>query len=281
MSERANERTQRSGLGADSGFGLASGPAGGPDAGGLLTGWSRPELLAVAALLLVLVSGTAWLAWDRLGGWGGNDAPAGATASAVARKGAGPAGSGTTAGGAPGGGMAGDAAAANGSGSAEGGAGGGEGSAAAAEITVHVAGAVLHPGVYRLPAGSRTVGAVTAAGGQRADGRSDLLNLAALLVDGDKVYVPAQREVDGATPGTGTGSAGSGWALPGRGGKVDVNHADLPALETLPGVGPSLAGSILRYRQEHGPFQRVEDMEKVPGIGPAKLAALRDQVVLR
>ena len=267
MSERANERTQSSGLGTDSGFGLASGPVGGPGAGGLLTGWSRPELLAVAALLLVLVSGTAWLAWDRLGGWSGNDAPAGAAA-----------------GGNPGGGMAGPPAAANGSGSANadaGGGAGGEGSAAAAEITVHVAGAVLHPGVYRLPAGSRTVGAVTAAGGQRADGRSDLLNLAALLVDGDKVYVPAQREVDGATPGTGTGSAGSGWTLPGQGGKVDVNHADLPALETLPGVGPSLAASILRYRQEHGPFQRVEDMEKVPGIGPAKLAALRDQVELR
>lgn len=262
-------------------------PAAGAGGRSFLAGWSRPELLAVAALLVVIISGTGWLAWDRLGGWSDSGAAgraAGAsgskslTAGASGTPGAGQSGAGAGAQGGAAAGGDGSAPEAGSAGVPEGAAGGGK---AAAAITVHVVGAVLHPGVYRLPPGSRAVDAVTAAGGQRADGRSDLLNLAAALVDGDKVYVPSQRDVDGAGQG-GTGSAGGGgWTMPGQGGKVDVNHADLQTLETLPGVGPSLAAAILRYRQEHGPFRAVQDLEKVPGIGPAKLAALRDRVVLR
>lgn len=242
-------------------------------------GWTNPEIAAVAVLLLVLLSGTGWLVWDRYAS-GGTEI--GATAGGTTEDGSG--------GGAPAPGTSAPVqrGQAGGHGQAAGVAAGLDGehpgnpSAESADIVVHVAGAVKNPGVYHLPQGARVVDALTAAGGQRPDGRGDVLNLAAPLADGDKVYVPRSQEVASGGQSAGPGTAAGGWGQSGAGnGKVDVNHADAAALETLPGVGPALAGAILRYRQDHGLFRNVADLEKVPGIGPAKLAALQDRVVVR
>ena len=154
-----------------------------------------------------------------------------------------------------------------------------EASGGAGSITVHVAGAVARPGVVQLPAGSRLHEAITAAGGATATADPDRLNLAAVLEDGQKVLVPVRGEPDqadappdggAAPPGSGTGgtSPGSG------GGKVNINTAGVEELGTLPRVGPVLAQRIVDWRQQHGRFKSVQELDAVDGFGPKLLAAL-------
>ncbi|MDK2856201.1 MAG: competence protein ComEA [Bacillota bacterium] len=148
-----------------------------------------------------------------------------------------------------------------------------------AEVVVHVAGAVAKSGVYRLPAGSRVIDAVEAAGGAAAEADVDALNLAQPLVDGQKVWVPKKGEVTvtGAA-GTATGPA-AGSAAAG-GGKVNINTAGVAELDTLPGIGPALAQRIIDYRAAHGPFKSIEDLKNVSGIGEKKFAEIKDYVTL-
>lgn len=143
--------------------------------------------------------------------------------------------------------------------------------AAPAPVVVHVAGAVERPGVQRLPAGSRVIDAIDAAGGLRADADAGRVNLAAELVDGSQVYVPAEGEVAPA-------SAGLSGASDVGGGVIDLNTADATLLETLPGVGPATAAAIVDHRERNGPFASVEGLLDVRGIGEAKLAQLRELV---
>ena len=137
---------------------------------------------------------------------------------------------------------------------------------AEAPITVHVSGAVLHPGLVSLPAGARVADAVVAAGGATAGAVLTALNLAAPVSDGQQLVVPEQGA------GTGSGAAGDG--------RISINTADAAALEGLPGVGPVLAERIVEHRDRYGPFAVVEDLLDVPGIGEAKLAALREMVMV-
>lgn len=150
-------------------------------------------------------------------------------------------------------------------------------------IVVHVAGAVVDPGVYRVPSSARVVDAVAAAGGASGTGRADVLNLAAPLRDGDRVYVPTADEapvqvggVSSAGPSTGTG----GGAAAGPVGPVDLNAATVDELDRLPGVGPATAAAIVAHRDVHGPFASVDALADVRGIGPAKLDALRPLVTV-
>lgn len=145
----------------------------------------------------------------------------------------------------------------------------------AAGVVVHVAGAVVRPGLVRLAAGARVADAVDAAGGLRPDADLDRLNLAAPLSDGQRVWVPivgqdAPPEVD---PGGGSPSAGTGAPA-----VVDLNTATASELESLPGVGPATAQAILDQRRRVGRFRSVDDLLDVRGIGPSKLAALRARV---
>lgn len=146
-------------------------------------------------------------------------------------------------------------------------------------VLVHVAGAVEAPGVYRLGSQGRVHDAIEAAGGPTDVAELDLLNLAAPVADGSRVYVPERGELLGASPGDVTLLDGGGASEDASSGPVDINVADAALLETLPGVGPATAAAIVNERTEHGPFLVVDDLERVPGIGPAKLAALRDLVV--
>lgn len=139
-------------------------------------------------------------------------------------------------------------------------------------LTVHVAGWVAAPGLYELVAGARVADAVAAAGGLLPGADTSGVNLAAVLVDGEQVVIP------------GPGPPGGTPVAPGAGGTEDgivhLNRATVAELETLPGVGPVLAERIVEYRDQHGPFTAVEDLLDVPGIGEAKLAALRDRVAV-
>lgn len=153
----------------------------------------------------------------------------------------------------------------------------------APELVVHVAGAVARPGIVQLPAGARVVDAIAAAGGAADDADVDQLNLAAPLADGVQVRVPHHGEtvaapVTPAPPGGGGGGAAGG--VPAAPVVVDLNRASAAELEQLPGIGPSLAAAIVTWRTDHGPFERVDDLLDVPGIGPAKLATLADHVTV-
>lgn len=160
-----------------------------------------------------------------------------------------------------------------------------------AEIAVHVTGAVLHPGVYVLPEGRRVVDALLRAGGPAPDGRPDLVNLAARLGDGQRVYIPSEKDArvlasgslpQGATPWEAAGAGGAAEGLPagGRGAKVNLNRAGVDELDALPGIGPSLARRIVDHRKAHGPFRRLEDLRQVSGIGPSKFEQLKGYVRL-
>lgn len=145
-------------------------------------------------------------------------------------------------------------------------------------LVVHVAGRVVEPGVYELRPGDRIVDALTAAGGAAPDADLDGLNLAATLADGQRVYVPADGEVDPAS--VPTGAVASLDETEAASGPVDLNSATAEQLETLPGVGPATASAILDDRDRNGPFATVDDLDRVPGIGPAKLEAIREQVTV-
>jgi competence protein ComEA len=146
--------------------------------------------------------------------------------------------------------------------------------AGSGEVVVDVAGKVRRPGIVRLPAGSRVVDAVEAAGGARRGVDLVGLNLARLLVDGEQVLVGVA-----AVPGV----AASAAAAPGTGGPtalVNINTADQATLETLPGIGPVTAASILDWRTENGAFSAVEELMEVSGIGEATLADLAPYVTV-
>lgn len=149
----------------------------------------------------------------------------------------------------------------------------------AAEVTVHVAGAVAHPGVYVVGGDARVGDTVAAAGGPAEGADLDRLNLAAPVADGSRIYVPLHGETD--LPGVLGPDIGASTA-PGTTaeGLVDINRADAATLESLPGVGPSTATAIVDHREANGPFRTVDDLLGVRGIGEAKLAALRDQVTV-
>ncbi len=152
-------------------------------------------------------------------------------------------------------------------------------SGAGATIFVHLLGAVQRPGLYELRAGDRGIDAVAAAGGFAETADQSQLNLARPLSDGEQIYVPAIGE----TPPPGAGTVGAGGGSGGAGtvaGKVNLNTADLAALDTLPGVGPTTAKAIIDWRDANGRFTAVEDLLSVTGIGDKTLAELRDLVTV-
>lgn len=156
-------------------------------------------------------------------------------------------------------------------------------SAAAGEtVTVHAAGAVSRPGVYVLPGRARVADLLAAAGGALADADVDTLNLAAKLTDAERVYVPHKGEA----PAPAAGDSPTGGAPSGSGGStvtgpIDLNTATAAQLDVLPGVGPTTAKAIVAYRSAHGRFRSVTDLLAVPGIGPAKLDAIRPLVTVK
>jgi len=147
---------------------------------------------------------------------------------------------------------------------------------------VHVAGVVLHPGVYRLHDGERVKDAVRRAGGARHGADLNAINLAARVADGQQVVVPRRGAAGGSVGTSAQAPAGDGSALGGGAAQppVSLNSATAEQLDTLDGVGPATAQKILDWRQQHGGFRSIDDLSEVPGIGPKRLAALRPKVQL-
>ncbi len=162
------------------------------------------------------------------------------------------------------------------------------------EVIVEVAGAVVHPGVYRLGAGQRVADAIAAAGGYgprvdatRATAR---LNLAARLADGDRVLVPSRDDPagDASPPTTAGGSTADGSGSGGGGGAggstatgpIDLNRATATELDSLPGIGPVTAAKIIAARTDQ-PFTAVDDLRTRKLVGPSTFEKLRDLVTVR
>jgi competence protein ComEA len=146
-------------------------------------------------------------------------------------------------------------------------------------VMVHVSGAVGAPGLVTLPTGSRVDDAVNAAGGMLVDGDPAAINLARPLDDGEHVHVPVVGEPPVGAP-TGPPSTGEGSSS-GTSGPVDLNRASVEELQTLPGIGPAKAAAIVEHRQTVGPFAVPGDLRGVPGIGEKTFQALADRVVVR
>jgi competence protein ComEA len=145
-------------------------------------------------------------------------------------------------------------------------------------MVIHAAGAVRAPGLYRLVKGSRIADVLEAAGGVADGADLNRVNLAALVSDSDRIYIPfIGVPIPGALTGS-TGSGTGGGGAPDNIGPVDLNTATAEELEGLPGVGPATAAAIVNHRDKIGPFASVEDLLDVRGIGDAKLESLRDLV---
>jgi competence protein ComEA len=228
---------------------------------------ARPQAEAVRGLPGVVVGGTA-----EAGGGTGGTAGGGAAGDGA---GSGGEGAGSAVGGAA------DGAAGAGAGLA--GAAAGSESAAGGVLVVSVSGRVAHPGVVRVPVGSRVADALVAAGGPQPGIDLSGLNLARRLVDGEQIAVgvPPAPDAAGRPPAgsaAGAGPAGAGPAAPA--GKVDLNTATVAQLDTLPGVGPVTAQHIVEWRTRNGRFARVDQLREIDGIGERRFQQLRDLVTV-
>jgi competence protein ComEA len=208
--------------------------------------WRTDARFGVVALVVVAV--IAGVIWYRLGVSGGTDPPIPATAVRAPSPTAGTASTVTT-------------------------------MTSPTRLVVHVAGDVTHPGVVELPPGSRVIDAIEAAGGGRLDADLDRLNLAAKVVDGERVLVQkvgdpvAPADPSGATPAV-PGSDGT------TNGLVNLNTATQSQLEELPGIGPAFATAIISEREKRGGFKSVNELREVRGIGEKRFADLRNRVTV-
>jgi competence protein ComEA len=132
------------------------------------------------------------------------------------------------------------------------------------DVVVDVAGAVLRPGVYRMPTGARVVDAIERAGGAAGNAMLEGINRAARLADGQQVVVPER------------GPAGAaGTAVADEDGPISLGSAGVEQLEEIDGIGPVTAGKIVEYRDQHGGLASVDQLDQVSGIGPATMESLR------
>ncbi|HSN76403.1 MAG TPA: helix-hairpin-helix domain-containing protein [Anaerolineae bacterium] len=152
-----------------------------------------------------------------------------------------------------------------------------------APIKVEVAGAVQQPGVYELPASARAADAIAAAGGLAPNADGEALSLARPLQDGEKLAAPTVRPAQPAAATSSTpelAAARSGGSDLSGAGLINLNSASAQELEALPAIGPVTAQAIVDYRTANGPFQSVEEITKVKGIGPATLEKLKPLITV-
>ena len=155
-------------------------------------------------------------------------------------------------------------------------------------VFVHVCGAVNHPGVVELKGNKRVFEAIDLAGGLREDAAVSYINLARMVEDGERVYVPNLEEIAKLNDGrldihlflemVGSGENSNSSAA--SSGKVNINQAGLDELMTLSGIGPSKARSIMDYREQHGRFNTIEELMNVSGIGTSTFEKIKEFVTL-
>ena len=159
-------------------------------------------------------------------------------------------------------------------------------------LAVYVCGAVVNPGVYELSEGARIVDALSLAGGYRSDAALEYLNQAEYVEDGQKLYVPTEREAEqmeedskqqdraldsvkkDETADSGQNNADMASQ------KLDINRASLEELMTLPGIGQAKAQAIIAYRKEHGQFTSIEELKNINGIKDGVYNKVKDSITV-
>lgn len=165
-----------------------------------------------------------------------------------------------------------------------------------ANVIVHMCGRVETPGVYELPAGSRIIDGVEAAGGFAENACPEAVNLSSVLRDSQRIYIPSVEETEGMSlynatlpanageksenaSGTAVGGEMAGNSM-GTAGKININTADESTLTLITGIGETRAKSIIKYRENHGGFKRIEDIMNVSGIGEASFEKMKDMITV-
>jgi len=139
------------------------------------------------------------------------------------------------------------------------------------KIKVHITGQVVSPGLIELEVGSRIYDAIELAGGLTEDADTSKTNLAYILSDGEKIYIPSfeDEEIDWQNNAKSMSS------------KVNINTANQEELEKIPGVGESTANSIIEYREKTGKYTTIEDIMNVSGIGQSKFEKMKDYITVK
>jgi len=152
------------------------------------------------------------------------------------------------------------------------------------EIVVDVTGAVKYPGLVTVPAGSRVFDAIAQAGGPTSEANIDAVNLAAKAIDGTQIIVPTlggSTAMNGSLGGTGIAASGARRSSKVPPSIMDLNSASTDQLQTLPGVGKSMAQRVVDFRSTHGPFRVVDDLLAVQGFGKKRLEQVRPWLVVQ
>jgi len=151
-------------------------------------------------------------------------------------------------------------------------------------IVVYVSGAVKSPGLVSLMPGDRVSNAIEKAGGFTLDADLSLINMAAKLTDGDKIFVPSLSDqatkmaVNATQAALGTKAKNTDTPVPSF--PININTASQQELENLPNIGPTKAADIIEYRKLHGPFLKIDDIQNVPNIGPSTFDKIRDLITI-
>ncbi len=150
------------------------------------------------------------------------------------------------------------------------------------QIIVHVTGQVKNSGVVSLEEGARVVDAIYSAGGETVDADLNKLNLAYILNDGDKIYVPKKEDTQTEYITSGAGENVSSNATQSSDSKIiNINTATVDELSTLSGIGKAIAERIVAYRMQNGKFKNIEDIKNVTGIGDSKFNNIKDSITVK
>lgn len=154
------------------------------------------------------------------------------------------------------------------------------------KIKIYITGAVKNEGIYELDENSRIADSIEKAGGLTEDANINNINLAYVLEDGMKIYIPKNSDNNEVKDDTniyvskenGNTSTLKNTHSNTQNSKININTATQAELETLPGIGPSIATKIINYRKENGKFTNIEDIKKVNGIGDSKYLQIKDLI---
>ena len=154
-------------------------------------------------------------------------------------------------------------------------------------IIVHITGEVKNAGIIELPEESRIADAIEQAGGVTEEADLDQVNLAFVLSDGQKIYIPNKKEREAneekayITAESGNNVIIKDKIEGGKKQKVNINEAKQEDFEQLPGIGPSIAKKIIEYREQNGKFTSIDELQEVKGIGEAKLENIKEYITVK